>query len=184
MQKVRVYMACSFDGYIAGPGDDIAWLHEDHSSPGALPEDPEALGFEAFMSQVGAMLMGRTTYEVVEGFAQWPYGETPVIVATHRALEPTAPTVRAAAGDIGELVAQAKEAAGARDVYLDGCALIQQALAAGLVDEMTLTLIPVILGGGTRLFDGTAPRQALVFGPSRAFSRGMMQVTATARRDA
>ena len=179
--RVRVYMASSLDGFIAGPDNDLGWLQEDHSGPGDLPADPEALGFAAFMGQVGSMLMGRTTYDTVEKIGQWIYGETPVLVATRRPLEPMASTVQAMAGDIGELVAQAKVLAGGKDVYLDGGDLIRQALDAGLVDELTISYVPILLGAGIRLFDSLVASSSLQFTSHRAMEGGMLQVSAQVR---
>ena len=111
--RVRVYMACSLDGFIAGPDDDLSWLsptepepppaEPPQDEPTSLPADSGALSFEAFMAQVGAMLMGRRTYDVVAGMtaeAAWPYGELPVLVATRRPLQPSQPTVRAISGEL------------------------------------------------------------------------------------
>ncbi len=176
--RVRVYMACSLDGFIAGPGDDLSWLHENHSAPGDLPPAPEALRFDDFMSQVGAMLMGRTTYDVVEQMDGWAYGETPVLVATRRPLAPARASVRPVSGDIRELVGQARGVAGDKDVYLDGGDLIRQALDAGLVDEITATWVPILLAGGTRLFDGVLSRTRLQFVAHHFYGDGMLQVTA------
>lgn len=151
MPKVRVYLACSLDGYIAGPDNDLSWL----APPDPPPTGPtEALEFGDFMAQVGVMLMGRTTHDVVAGFGDWPYGETPVLVATRRPLAPAAETVQAVHGDIDALIAQAKDLAGGKDLYLDGGALVRQALDAGLVDELVLTWVPIVLGGGVPLFEG------------------------------
>lgn len=177
-------MACSFDGFIAGPDHGIDWLNADHSAPGDLPESDDALGFHAFMDQVGAMLMGRATYDLVEGFGQWHYGETPVVVATRRPLKPISPTIQTAQGDIRELVGLAKGLAGDKDVYLDGGDLVRQALNAGLVDEITATFIPILLGDGIRLFDGLVSRTALQFVGHASHGGGMLQVTAKVPRTA
>ncbi len=179
--RVRVYMASSLDGFIAGPDNELGWLERDHSAPGDLPADPQALGFAAFMAEVGSMLMGRTTYDTVEGLGQWIYGETPVLVATRRPLQPVASTVQAVAGDIAELIAQAKALAAGKDVYLDGGALIRQALDAGLVDELTISYVPILLGAGIRLFDGLASSSSLQFTSHRAMEGGMLQVRAQVR---
>ena len=82
--RVRVYLGCSFDGFIAGPNDDLSFLHAPAPEGSPDPADSDALGFEDFMAQVGAMLMGRKTYEIVAAMGVWPYGVTPVLVATHR----------------------------------------------------------------------------------------------------
>lgn len=180
--RVRVYMACSLDGFIAGPDHDVSWLEEDLSAPGDLEPDPAAVEFDDFMAEVGAMLMGRSTYEVVVGFNEWPYDQTPVLVATRRPLEPVVPTVRRVEGDIVELVAQAKAAAGPGDVYLDGGDLIRQALDADLVDELIVTRVPVLLGAGTRLYEGVASRKRFQFVAHRPMRGGMLQVTLRAVR--
>ena len=154
MSQLVVYIATSLDGLIAGEGDDLSWLP-------APPEDGGDFGFGAFLSGIGALLMGRRTFDVVVGFpGPWPFGERPVFVATHRALPPVAGPVRAVSGDIGAMVAAAKAAAGGLDVYIDGGALIRQALDAELVDAMTLTTVPVVLGAGLPLFGGGGPRRA------------------------
>jgi dihydrofolate reductase len=180
--RVRVYLGCSLDGCIAGPDNDLSFLH----APGPAdppPADPEALAYPEFMAQVGAMLMGRTTHDVVASMPiDWPYGDTPVLVATTRPLEDRPETVRGITGDIGTLIAQAKEAAGAGDVYLDGGALVRQALAAGLVDELCLTILPVILGRGVRLFDGLEQSTLLEFTGQCRSAGGMVQLTARPRR--
>lgn len=175
--QVRVYMACSLDGCIAGPNDDLGFLH----APGpedAGPADPDALGFEAFMAQVGAMLMGRRTFDIVQGMGVWPYGETPVLVATHRPLRDAPPTVRAVSGTTAEVVAAAREAAGDKDVYVDGGDLVRKAMAAGLVDELCLTMVPVIVGaGGVRLFDGLDATIPMRVVSHNTFEQGMVQLT-------
>lgn len=152
--STRVYLAMSLDGYIAGPGGDISWLpHEE-------VEQTEALGFAEHFAQIGCMLMGRATYDFVYGFdGPWPYGEMPVHVATTRPLDPKVPTVQAVQGSIEELLAAAQAVAGDKMVYLDGGALVRQAIDAGLVDELVLTIVPKALGEGIGLFTGIATMQ-------------------------
>ena len=102
--RLRVFIASSLDGFIAGPNDDISW---------PPPPDPAGTdaGFGAFMSEVGCILMGRKTYEIASGFeGPWPYGETPVHVVTSRTFTPKAPTVSLVRGPIEALAAQARAA--------------------------------------------------------------------------
>lgn len=174
--RVRVYMACSLDGAIAGPDHDLSFLEGHATSPG------DALGFEDFIGQVGAMLMGRATYDVVTAMGAWPYGDLPVLVATTRPLEPISSTVSAVAGSIGELIARARLVAGDRDIYLDGGRLVRTALDAGLVDELCLTIVPVVLGpGAIRLFDGLTHRADLTFVDQRRMG-DMLQLVAVPKR--
>ena len=119
--KVRVFIACSLDGFIAGPNDELDWLEG--------PEGAEDT-FTPFLRQVGSILMGRRTYDVVCGFeGDWPYGETPIIVATNRPIQTHRTSIRAAQGPIQSLLEEARSTAGGLDVYLDGGILIGQALA-------------------------------------------------------
>jgi len=179
--RVRVFMACAMDGSIAGPDNDLSFLHA--PGPEGSPQaDPEAMTFERFMPQVGSMIMGRTTYDVVAAMdVPWPYGDTPVLVATHRDLSGAPDSVTTVAGSIEEIVAQAKQIAGSRDVYVDGGAVVRQALDHGLVDELCLTLIPATVGGGIRLFDGVQRDEKWAFETPRWAGNGMIQLTATRR---
>ena len=167
--RVRVFIATSLDGFIAGPGDDLSWLPD--------PRPGEDYGYAAFMAQTGAILMGRATYEVVAGFdGPWPYDDTPVLVATRREIEiPAAPTVETVSGTPEQLVALAHERAVGRDIYLDGGHLVRQVLDAGLVDELTITVIPVILGAGSPLFAG-AGRHRLRLDGTTLFEGGIVQL--------
>lgn len=171
MSRVRVFMACSLDGFIAGPDDELDWL------PSQGLEDT----YTPFLAQIGALLMGRRTFEVVRGLGgPWPYGDTPVLVATRRPLPPEleteVPSVRGATGRIEELVAQAKGAAKGRDVYLDGGALIRSALDAQLVDELTVSITPTILGEGRPLFAGVSRRHGLELESARPIGAGVVQL--------
>ncbi|MCA9592263.1 MAG: dihydrofolate reductase [Myxococcales bacterium] len=176
--RVRVYIACSLDGFIAGPEDDLSWLPgADGTTPDASASSPGALSFEAFMSDVGALLMGRRTYDVVSAFGgDWPYGERVVCVATHRPLKPKVPSVHAVEGSIHQMIEHARSAAGGTDVYLDGGELIRQALDAKLVDHLVVTLVPVALGTGQPLFAGVSQRHAFRLEGSYRFAENMVQL--------
>jgi len=165
---IRVFIACSLDGFIAGPNDELDWLEG--------PDGAEDT-FTPFFKEIGAMLMGRRTYDVLGSFeGAWPYGDTPIIVATNRPLQTAKPSVQGYQGTIGELVAKAKTISEGRDVYLDGGNLIRQALDAGLVDEITVTLIPIVLGDGIPLFSGTKEIHRLELCSHRALGGDMVEL--------
>jgi len=149
--RVRVYIATSADGFIAGPNDELDWL------PGPDPDAVMPEGFQhfgPFLAEVGAMLMGRRTWDVVQAMPDWYYGDLPVLVATSRPFRSERPTVRSATGDIDALLDEALAVAGGKDVYVDGGATIRAALEAGRVDDLVVTTIPVLLGKGIPLFAG------------------------------
>lgn len=174
MSRVRVYIATSLDGFIAGPDDDLSWLPE--GDPSAV-EDSGGVGFQEFLAEVGALLMGRRTYDVMAGFdGEWHYGDQPVLVATNRELELIHELVRPVTGDIASLIAQAKEVAAGKDIYLDGGNIIRQALEAGLVDDLIITIVPTVLGGGIPLFTGTAQRHVFELVSHEPHGAGLIQL--------
>jgi len=94
--RVCVFIASSVDGFIAGVDDDLSWLPAaetgEEENPHPSVGDPNALEYEEFIEGVGALLMGRRTYDVVRGFGiPWPYGDLPVLVATSRPLDTDPP---------------------------------------------------------------------------------------------
>lgn len=172
---VRAFLAVSLDGFIAGPNDELDWL-PGHGEGGS--EDT----FTPFFAEIGAMLMGRRTFDVVSGFdGEWLYGETPILVASSRPFETKQQSVRRVYGPIVEMVEEARRVAGDRDVYIDGGALFRSALEAGLVDEITLTVIPVVLGAGIPLFADTG-RKKLSLVSTREIGAGMVQLRYRFRR--
>ena len=170
---IRVFVAQSLDGFIAGPDDDLSWLPGGDAQQEGVYEDS---GYEALMEQSVALLMGRRTFDVVNGFGDWPYGDKPVFVATSRPLECDEPTVRAVSGSPQDLLAAVRADVGDGGIYLDGGALIRSFLDAGLVDEVTVTVIPVILGEGVPLFAGADTRRALRLQESRDLGAGIVQL--------
>lgn len=180
--RVRVYIACSLDGFIAGPDDELAWLTEprDPSRPLAAgtwgDAAPTALSYDDFIADVGAMLMGRGTFDVVKDFDTWYYGDLPVLVATSRPLGEAPATVSAVQGEPRELVQDALERAGGKDVYVDGGNLIRQCLDAGLIDDLTVTINPTILGAGVPLFAGTEHAHELTVTDVAKYTDGLVQL--------
>jgi len=177
---VRVYVASSLDGFMAGPNDDLSWLPDIDPNTHTPPSDSGALEYDEFIASIGALLMGRSTYDFVRGAGvDWPYGDRPVLVATNHALDADPPdTVRAVHGSITELIDMAKAAAGGKDVYLDGGTLIGQAAAADLIDDLTITLAPGALGRGSPLFGGLDEWYPLEIVSYHPYWAGMLQVRA------
>ncbi|MCA9586418.1 MAG: dihydrofolate reductase [Myxococcales bacterium] len=166
--KSSVFIAESLDGFIARADGAIDWL--------ALVErEGEDYGFAAFFETVDAMVMGRTTYNTVLGFDAWPYGAKRCVVLTH---DP--PSARHGeefyAGDVTAL-AERLGAEGARHVYVDGGEVISQFFAAGLIDEVTVSIIPVVLGDGLRLTRRIGRDVRLELVQHRAFDSGLVRLT-------
>ena len=157
MAKTILYMATSFDGYVAGPHDEVDWMD--------AYGDVE-YGFEHFLATVGAIIMGRRTYDVgveKQWFSQYDYKSPILVVSGNR---PTAPSNDADFTFVTEGIEaahiRAKETAGRKNIYIFGGANIaQQYLQAGLLDEMYIGLVPIILGDGIRLFERVGKRMKL-----------------------
>ena len=170
--KVSVYMAISLDGFIARPDGDVAWL--DSFEP--LPEGEDA-GFAAFFDSVDVLVMGRGSFEKVLTFTPWPYGTKPVVVMSRslpevpEALQDTVTIETASPPDLLDKLATR----GYQHVYLDGGQLVQSFLQHGLVDEMTLTTMPILIGKGIPLFGELAQDIRLRRLNTQAWDNGMVQ---------
>ncbi|HKJ67847.1 MAG TPA: dihydrofolate reductase family protein [bacterium] len=167
--RCSVFIATSLDGYIARKNGDIDWLPSDGSG--------EDYGYRQFVDSVDALVMGRNTYETVRSFGEWPYGEKPVVVLSHRALEipqHLSATVKLISGSPPEIVDHlGKE--GAKHLYIDGGKTIQAFLNAGLIQEMILTRIPVIIGEGIPLFGPVDQDITLLHVETRDYENGLVQ---------
>lgn len=172
-----VFIATSVDGYIARPDGGLDWL--------AAGESGEDFGYDAFMAGVDVLYMGRGTYETVRGFGTWPYAGRRVVVASR-----SLPRRRdAPPGDV-EVTPEAPSdlferlsAEGAGRVYVDGGRLITSCLGAGLVDEMTITRVPVLLGEGLPLFGRSDRDVRLEHVRTRPFASGLVQSTYRVRHE-
>ena len=145
-----VFIATSVDGYIARRDGSIDWLTEAQE----LVTEGEDCGFAAFMESVDALIMGRNTFEQVLSFGRWPYDKTPVVVLSRTLVslpkhlpETVSSSSEPPAGLLKRLSSQGKN-----HIYIDGGATIQSFLAESLIDEITITKIPVVIGDGLPLF--------------------------------
>jgi dihydrofolate reductase len=171
MTKVLAGITTSIDGYIAGPDDgpgmglgeggerlhywvfDGPWSYD--SEPKGEPTGDDAAWLEELMSRVGAVVAGRWTYEAANHWGGENSWGLPVFIVTHRPEEEPDGSGFTFVDGVEEAIERAREAAGDKDVHVMGGAdVIRQALAAGLVDELTVIVAPVILGGGKHLFEG------------------------------
>jgi dihydrofolate reductase len=166
--KCSVFIATSLDGFIARPDGAIDWSK-------VVEREGEDYGFQAFFDTVDTLVMGRTTYNVVLGFEAWPYADKRCAVLTH---DPPSPRhgEEFHAGDVSALVDHLA-AAGAEHVYVDGGDVISQFLAAGLIDEVTVSVIPIVLGEGLRLTRRIGRDVPLSLAEHRAFDSGLVRLT-------
>ena len=165
MRASVLYMSMSLDGYIAGPndepgnpgGDGFGRLHEwygDSQPPEAGPSKASA-EFLDEMNAAGAVLAGRRTVEQVDHWGGDVHG-VPIFVPSHRPPGPSVanyPLVTYVTDGIESAMAQAKSAAGDRNVSVLGAYTAQCAIEAGVLDELQVHQIPVLFGGGRRLFE-------------------------------
>jgi dihydrofolate reductase len=165
--KASVFVGTSVDGFIARANGDLDFLP---------PGGGEAHGYDEFMATVDALVIGRNTFETVLGFEAWPYGEKPVFVLSTRALPPLshAAAVERMSGEPADILSQL-EARGIRHVYVDGGITIQRFLRAGLIQSLTITRVPVLIGSGIPLFGALARDIVLKHVATRPYASGLVQ---------
>ena len=177
MGIVELDISMSLDGFITGPNSDAerplgdggerlhdwAWGGEWTQGEGGVSPTPVGADAEilrGLFADAGAVVVGRRVYDQVDGWGEDPPFAVPCFVVTHRPHETTTrgrATFTFVTAGVGSAIARAKAVAGDRRVNIIGGAdVAQQALRPGLVDELAIHLAPVVLGAGTRLFDGLA----------------------------
>ncbi|MDX6615696.1 MAG: hypothetical protein QOD60_787 [Solirubrobacterales bacterium] len=185
MSRAEYYCATSLDGYIADDDDNIDWLtgyQGSYDGPGAVPMKGT---YDAFFENVGALVMGSSTYEWLlryEATAEgsWPYIGDPTWVLSSRELpKPNEPgaEVRFASGAVADVAPEMFEAAGERALWIVGGGTVaSQFAAAGLLDRVILTVVPVVLGSGKPLFEDALAQNPMQLTGSRAFDTGMVEL--------
>lgn len=142
-----VFVGTSLDGFIARPDGAFDFLD------GGGEVDWDAHGYNQFIAGIDALVMGRKTYETALGFSFWPYGKKPVFVLSSRpiAQAPKDAVVEQMSGDPAGIAAQLDKR-GLNNIYVDGGDTVQRFLRAGLIQHMTITRVPVLIGSGISLF--------------------------------
>ena len=180
MARCVYYAACTLDGYIATRDDDIEWL-TGYRPAAAYDGEPMKGSYDEFFSRIGTLVMGSVTYEwVLEHVEDWPYPESPTWVLSSRDLqrppgdEADVRVVEAAITDIWEELAAA---AGDGAVWIVGGGGVASDFAeAGLLDEVIVTVVPVVLGEGKPLFDRPLPGGPMRLTGTHAWDTGMVEL--------
>ena len=177
MTRFRFYTATTLDGFIADDHDSLDWLLSQPLDEGG------ALNYTDFISDIGTIVMGATTYQWIldnhdvtgEG---WPYTQ-PTWVFTHRDLAPASADVHVVAGAPAQFRETLTQAAGQKDVWIVGGGdLAAQFAAAGMLDEVVVWFAPVLLGSGRPLFTSAYDLTLREFGRNEAFLGARYDVVA------
>jgi dihydrofolate reductase len=163
--RVSAFLGASLDGFIAEADGGLGFLD---------PFAREEHGYTEFYASVDTLLMGRKTYEFVLGFGTWPFKDRRVEVLSHGVHSPRF-NERFLSGTPEEVLA-ALGADGARHVYADGGEVVTQFLAAGCLDALVVTVVPVVLGEGIRLFATSPGTHRLTLEAAHTFGSGMVQL--------
>jgi dihydrofolate reductase len=186
--KVQYYCAATLDGYIAEDDDSIGWLlgyEGSYDGPEAKPGPMSGGGsYEAFYEQVGALVSGSTTYEwVIDHLGdagKWPYKGKPCWVLSSRDLrvpDVEGVDVRVVNAEVSDLHEEMLAAAGDRNLWIVGGGNVASQFAdVGLLDEVLVTVVPVVLGSGKPLFDRRVPSGPLQLTGTTVFETGMVEL--------
>lgn len=169
---VTLHLVESLDGFIARDDNSVSWLESpDDAYAGGVSEASAA----DLVKSIDCYVLGSRTYEHALELG-WPYGDTPTVVVTGRALPSPHRSVEFYAGDLRQLVDE-RLAPHYRNIWVVGGALLCQSfLRLGLVDEIRLAIAPVLLGGGLRLFDGSGTESRWRLKDVTAFKTGFVEL--------
>ena len=171
MRKLVIFIATSLDGYIAKPNDDLSFLK-------SVEKEGEDYGYAEFMDNIDTIILGRKTFDYVVreiGSSHYDNGQRDVYVITITE-RPSVGRTTFYTGKLTELVQRLKSGSG-NNIYCDGGAeIINELLQHDLIDEFTISIIPVLVGNGTRLFKDNRPEQHLEFVSAISFETGLTQL--------
>jgi dihydrofolate reductase len=174
MPRIQYFVAASLDGFIATAKDDLTWLLEFDGFEGGKES------YESFMDGVGCIVMGGGTFTWLMEHepGNWPYSGTPCYIFTHH--EFTAPPgadVTFVRGPVDEFIPDFMADAGSKNVWVVGGGnLAAQFAAAGRLDDIILSVIPVVLGDGKRLLPVEGPTPPLELTASRTLGSGIVEL--------
>ncbi|UPK69080.1 dihydrofolate reductase family protein [Chitinophaga filiformis] len=171
MRKISLFIATSLDGYIAKPNDDLSFLK-------LVEKEGEDYGYREFTDTIDTLIIGRRTYDYVLkeiGPSHYDNGQRDVYVITKNK-RPQLGRTTFYTGSLTELVDRLKSESG-KNIYCDGGAeVINELLKSDLIDEFIISIVPVLLGNGIRLFQDGRPEQTLEFITAKTFETGLIQL--------
>ena len=170
MRNVVLYIATSIDGYIARSNGSLDWLE-------AADTEEEDYGYEEFFDSIDTTIMGNTTFRQILGFdVEWPYSEKRNYVCTTGEPEEREEATLTDRDPV-ELVRELKRQEG-RDIWLVGGGRLNATLLeADLIDRMIITVVPVVLGDGIKLFEGSSKELPWELTEADAYDNGFLQLT-------
>jgi dihydrofolate reductase len=168
-RKVILYIATSLDGYIAKPNDDLSFLS-------IVQRDGEDYGYADFVKSVDTVILGRKTYDwVMTQVPEFPHADKNSYIIT-RTPRPSISKTNFYTGDLKELVLRLKREHG-KNIFVDGGAeIVNELLKQNLIDEFIISVIPIFVGNGTRLFKDGRPEQKLKLVDTKRFDTGLIQL--------
>lgn len=168
-RKVVLYIAMSLDGYIAKPNDDLGFLS-------LVEQEGQDYGYADFVKTVDAVIVGRKTYDKVisMGF-DFPHADKDAYIIT-RTPRPNIGSIKFYTGDLKALVDKLKSENG-KNIFCDGGAeIVNELLKSDLIDEFIISVIPILVGNGTKLFKDNRPEQQLELLSAKTFDTGLTQL--------
>jgi len=169
MRKLILYISCSLDGFIAKPDDDLGFLE-------IVQQEGEDYGYYEFVDSVDTVIVGRKTYDWVVGQGyDFPHADKEAYIIT-RQDRPKDGNLTFYNGDLKYLVTTLKAKAG-KHIFCDGGAeIVNQLLQDKLFDELIISVIPILVGDGTRLFKKGIPEQQLELVSAKSYDSGLVQL--------
>jgi len=168
-RKVILYIAMSLDGYIAKPNDDLSFLS-------IVEQQGQDYGYEEFVNTVDAVIVGRKTYDKVisMGF-DFPHADKDAYIITRKP-RPSIGSIQFYTGDLKALVDRLKSENG-KNIFCDGGAeIVNELLIDDLIDEFIISVIPILVGNGIKLFKDSRPEQKLALVSVKSFEKGLIQM--------
>jgi dihydrofolate reductase len=168
-RKVILYIATSLDGYIAKPNDDLSFLS-------IVEQEGQDYGYADFVKTVDTVIVGRKTYDKVTSMGfDFPHADKDAYIIT-RTPRPTVGSVKFYTGDLKTLVGKLKTESG-KNIFCDGGAeMVNELLKDNLIDEFIISVIPILVGNGTKLFKDNRPEQKLELVSVKSFDKGLTQL--------
>lgn len=168
-RKVILYIAASLDGYIAKPNDDLSFLS-------IVQKDDEDYGYSVFINSVDTVILGRKTYDwAMKQVPVFPHADKNTFIITRNA-KLSIGKVNFYSGSLKELISKLKSESG-KNIFIDGGAeIVHELLKENLIDEFIISIIPVFVGSGIKLFKDGRPEQTLELVSVKKFEKGLAQL--------